>query len=135
MKRLIIILLVIFGLCAPSLAMEWHTANQITAGWDAVTAANPADVIKYAVYTKILPNGEPTLLGEQDTLTAVITFDTEGRYIIGVSTVRYIDTGLPTEERLESVVNWSDTNGENTPNPFGARYFINPNPPKNLRKE
>jgi hypothetical protein len=132
-KSVLIVLLIFLGLVGVSFAIEWHTANQVTVEWNVVTDVVAPDVLKYAVYTKRLPNGEPVLLGEQDTLTAVITFEAEGKYIIGVTTVRYVDVGLVTEERLESEVNWSDVNGENTPNPFGGRFYEPRNPPKNLR--
>ena len=119
--------------------MEWHTANQITVAWDAVEKCaestcwvKPEDSLKYAVYTKVLPSGEPVLLGEQDNLSAVITFEAEGRYIVGVSAVRYV---AGDNERIETNINWSDENGEYTPNPFGGKYYIVGDPPKNLHRQ
>jgi len=129
MKKLFIVLLVLMA--STVWAITWHTANQITVAWDAVTTVTAPDVLKYGVYTKILPNGEPVFLHEQDTTVVTITFQAEGKYIIGVTSVRYV--GGAEGERLESVVNWSDENGENTPNPFGSSYYIIPDNPKNLR--
>jgi hypothetical protein len=141
MKKLFLILVLTLGLVLPANAIDWHTANQVTIAWDAyATDLQPGDKITYKVYSKKLPNGEEKLLKEFTGLTATITFISEGRYIVGVSTVRGVDENgdgnfdPATEQILESEINWSDTNGENTPNPFGLRYFVNPGNPKNLRR-
>ena len=114
-------------------AVEWHTANQITVEWDAYTDVTAPDVLKYGVYTRMLPSGAPVLLHEQDTTVVTITFQAEGRYVVGVTSIRYV--GSATGERIESEVNWSDVNGESTPVPFGASYFIVPGHPIGLRKQ
>jgi len=135
MKKLLIAsLMSIFLMVSTVWAITWHTANQITVAWDAVTTVTAPDILKYGVYTKMLPGDATVFLGEQDGLSAVITFEIEGKYIIGVTSVRYVDVGTPEEKRLESEINWSDENGENTPDPFGSSYYITPGPPKNLRK-
>jgi len=128
---LTMVMVLFFGMTVQ--AIEWHTANQITVAWDANPDVTAPDVLKYGVYTKMLPNGEPVLLHEQDTTVVTITFQAEGRYIIGVTSIRYV--GSATGERLESVVNWSDENGVNTPVPFGAGYFTIPDPPIGLRAQ
>lgn len=140
MKRLFLIAVLFLGLVLPAFGIDWHTANQVTIGWDAYTTdIQPGDKISYKVYSKSLPNGAEVFLQEVSGLTILITFENEGRYIIGVSTVRGVDedgngTFDPaTEQILESEINWSDTNGENTPDPFGLRYFISPASPKNMR--
>ena len=125
--------LAVFGGYVVAHAIEWHTANQITVAWDANTAVVAPDVLKYGVYTKMLPDGEPVLLQEQDSTAVTITFQAEGRYIIGVTSVRYV--GGAEGERLESVVNWSDENGASTPNPFGASYYTIPDPPTGLIRQ
>jgi len=130
---LICLIISVFLFVGVSGAVEWHTANQITVEWNAVTTVAAPDVLKYGVYTRMLPNAEPVLLNEQDTTAVTITFEAEGKYIIGVSTIRYVNQGTPEEQRLESEINWSDTNGESTPNPFGSSYYITPVGPKNLR--
>jgi hypothetical protein len=131
MKKLISAFALVLLLVGISGAIEWHTANQMTVAWDANEAVVAPDVLKYGVYTKILPNGEPILIHEQDATVVTITFQAEGNYIVGVTSVRYV--GGASGERLESVINWSDINGENTPDPFGARYWIIPDPPVGLR--
>jgi hypothetical protein len=142
MKKLFLTLILTLGLALPVSvsAIDWHTANQVTIAWDAYTTdIQPGDKIIYKVYSKKLPNGEETFLEEFTGLTAVVTFVSEGRYILGVSTVRGVDEDgngsfdPATEQILESEINWSDVNGENTPNPFGLRYFISPGKVKNLR--
>ena len=132
-KTLITLVLVFFIFLVSASAITWHTANQITVEWDANTVVVAPDVLRYGVYRKVLPDGSPVLLHEQDSTVVTITFQAEGRYIVGITSVRYI--GSIDGERIESVINWSDINGENTPNPFGASYYIIPDPPLNLRKQ
>ena len=140
MKKLFLILALTFAIILPAAAIDWHTANQVTIAWDAYTTdIQPGDKITYKVYSKKLPNGEEISLGEFSELSATVTFTSEGRYIVGVSTVRGVDEDgngafdPATEQTLESEINWSDTNGDYTPVPFGLRYFINPGQAKNLR--
>jgi hypothetical protein len=124
----------------PVLAVEWKKTNQATVAWDAVTTLAdgmpiPAgDVVKYRVY---LANHQtdpdkanPALLGETDLLDYTITLNTEGRFVVGVQTVRYDGAGVELEV---STINWSDVNGEETPNPFGIFHHIPPGRVKNLR--
>lgn len=135
---LTIFLLIVF--IGAANAVEWKTANQITIAWDAYTTnLQPGDQITYKIYSKQLPNGEAVFLNEVSTISAVITFPNEGRYILGVQTVRGVDedgNGIfdpLMEQSLESEINWSDVNGEETPVPFGVRFFKNPGKTKNLR--
>ena len=130
---LLFLSLSVFGGYITSHAIEWHTANQITVAWDANTAVVAPDVLKYGVYTRMLPDGQPVLIQEQDSTAVTITFQAEGRYVIGVTSIRYV--GSATGERLESVVNWSDVNGVSTPNPFGASYYTIPDPPTGLIRQ
>ena len=147
MKRASVLFLVSFFVIGYSLgislAVDWHTANQITIAWDAIVKKpdNPDswieadDTLKYGVYIKRFPDGVPELLGEnlETQITALITLPNEGKYVLGVSTIRYV--GGPDGERLESAINWSDQNGEATPVPFGVSYFVVGDPPNNLRKQ
>jgi hypothetical protein len=139
MKRLVINLVLAIVLMVPvfALAEEWVTANQVTVAWDAVTV--PDGTVSYFVYVK--NTGTGNLLGTIDTvngkallettnLQAAIAFTEEGKYHIGVATKR-IPNGQT--EELVSIVNWSNVNGESTPNPFGVSYFVIPASPINLR--
>lgn len=122
-------------------ALQWHTANQTTIQWDAVTELSngspiPAgNEIRYNVYmanaitdagkeSAVLITPEPIIETQY-----VVTLGVEGKYLVGVSAVR-LDNGEIVDE---SAINWSDTNGEYTPNPFGLRYYIPIPMPKNLR--
>ena len=138
-----LIMTLIFALtviCAD--AIEWKAANQVTIAWDATTTLIdgqpiPAGaIIKYNVYLsnadtdpdKINPiklNAEPI-----DALQYVVTLNTEGKYIAGVKALRFDAAGAQVSE---SDTNWSDVNGDMTPNPFGLVHYIAPEPPGNLR--
>jgi len=116
------------------LGQNWHTANQVTLGWDAVsemvdgTPIGATDKVKYKVYIKnALTGGEPVELGEVEVLEYLITLNTEGSYFLGVKSLRY-----SSEDTLlsESIICWSDVaecaEGEE---PFGVRYWL---PPKSV---
>lgn len=142
MKKTIFIITILtaFVFCGSAGAIDWKKTNQATVAWDAVTVledgtALPADdVVKYRVYLaneKTDPDkANPALLGETDLLEYTITLNTEGRFWVGVQSVRYDSAGVELEV---STINWSDTNGEYTPNPFGIFHHVPPGKPKNLR--
>lgn len=139
MKKLIIILAMVFLIPMLSAAETWHPTDSATIAWDAVTV--PDGVLTYLVYVKNVETGE--LLGTIDTpngmataetanLQQALTFSEEGRYYIGVASKRIPD-GQTTA--LYSDINWSNVNGESTPNPFGVEHFVVPSMPLNLRKQ
>jgi hypothetical protein len=136
MKKLLFVVVIVFALAFNANAVEWRTANQATIAWDAVTTFEAGDpipenhVIRYRVYIK--PDGAetPGLLGETDTLQFIVTLAAEGRFIVGVQSVRYDENNI---ELSTSEINWSDVNGEATPNPFGLVYWLSPAVPINLR--
>ena len=104
------------------------TPDQKTVYWNAVEGAT-----SYEVFT--LPHGGDkndenarTLAGETDQLQYAVTFMVEGKYIIGVRSVKDVDG-----TRLYSDINWSDVNGVSCPNPFEILYAINPGMPEGLR--
>jgi hypothetical protein len=123
-------------------AIEWKAANQISIAWDAPTTLIdgqpiPADMVfKYDVY---LSNADtdpdkanPVKLNAAPTaaLEYVITLNAEGRYIPGVKALRFDAAGAQVSE---SEINWSDVNGDMTPNPFGLIHYLAPTAPGNLR--
>ena len=139
MKKLLaigLVLALLFPLQA--LAQTWHTANQTTVGWGAVTTLSDGtdipsgDVVKYQVYlanAKTDPNkANPTLVGEVETLQETITLNVEGNYFVGVKARRYIVNPDSSQELVgEASISWSDdptyaANGED----FGLRYFLPP---------
>ena len=141
MKALSIILIILsIGLfVAPSHAVDWKNLNQATVAWDAVTTLSDGSAIpegssiQYRVYMANAvtdPNKtNPAVLGTIPNIEYLITINAEGKYIIGVSAVRFAD-GAEVEE---SDINWSDVNGDSTPNPFGFVHYLKPAIPKNLR--
>ena len=143
LKTLVITAILILFLTPYAGSLEWQTANQITIGWDAVTTLPDGDplpvgnTIKYNVYlvnsvtdpdktNPVLLNSEPI-----SELRYTMTLNTEGKFFVGVTAVRYDGAELVGE----STTNYSDINGVMTPNPFGVRYYVIPNPPANLHVE
>lgn len=127
-------------------AQEWHTTNQITVVWDAVTemqggAVIPeTDIIEYRVYLanaitdpdKMNP-AEIDITGE---LSYTITLTGEGHYFVGLQTIRKILVGSNGDESVvgESVIGWTDDpaivlDGHT----FGIRHFLPPMVPIGLR--
>ena len=156
MKKVIMILFLsvalIFSCVDISEAIDWKITNQITIAWDATKTLNngsaiPTDnSVKYRVYLSnaITDPGKtnPVLLGETDLLLYTITLVAEGRYFAAVQAVRYDSAGNELMDcadesgnliSCKSTLNWSDINGDNTPNPFGLTHFMRIGSPKNLR--
>lgn len=139
MKRWIIVLLL---LLTPAIAFavdNWHTANQITVAWDAVTQLSdgspvpPTSTINYKIY--IRPDGAASPITEIASGTATqatITLVAEGKYVAGIKAVR-IESG---ETISESAISWSDdpivVSAAGT---FGVIYFRAPKVPGGLRKQ
>jgi len=130
MKKLILTLLAIVSMFSPVLALDWHTANQATVAWDPSEKIVDTDVITYVLYFKIVGTEVPILAGETADLNFTFTFTNEGKYYLGVSAKRLVIDG----EIVESEINWSDVNGESTPSPFGVRFYVKPEQPKNLHR-
>ncbi len=93
------------------------------------------DIIEYRVYlANALTDPDktnPTEIGITVETTYVITLNTEGKFFVGLQTLRMIsDRTFITE----SVIGWSDDpeivkDGAI----FGLRYFVPPLPPTNVR--
>lgn len=104
----------------------WHNTNQVTVAWSRAEGAT-----SYRVFTRGAGGGEPVAISETTELSAVITITEEGRYFVGVQSIREVDG-----EMLKSEIAWSD-------NPaycagsvaFGVVFFVAPDPPVNLRVE
>jgi hypothetical protein len=112
--------------------------NQVTVAWDEVAPLEPSDVIAYEVFRSPFPitgdrqdPADHESLGELTPTSMSITFAVEGDYVIGVRTVRMVSGG----EIVYSDINWSDENGEFTPNPFIVKFYKAIQRPKNLRYE
>jgi hypothetical protein len=118
---IIMLVLLIAGLAS---AQTWHTANQQTVAWDAVTEKtdgtplDPAEV-SYRVYMYNAvsdPNhAAPVKLGDTAETQYLITLGVEGKYFVGVSTIRTVDG-----EEIESEIAWSSDPAYD----FGIRYYL-----------
>ena len=132
MKRLIIILAILM-FAAPALAQTWYTANQVTLAWDAVPKVLTTDQAnKYQVYSRNDLVSLGSKIGAEITATQlIISLTVEGRYYLGVKTVRYPQgetTGIPSTGTA-----WSNVAADTNNNPFGVLYFVAPGFPGGLR--
>jgi hypothetical protein len=115
-----------------SIAQEIQYTNQITIAWDPMTSLAdgspiPAkDVIIYEIF-----KGDQ-LIGETSELQYTVTFDQEGEYRVGVRTKRQVAS---TGDIVYSEINYSDQNGDSTPNPFVVRFLIPVQTVANLRSQ
>lgn len=130
MKKILLIIL----FCLPLLlGQAVHYANQITVAWNPVSDSG---VISYEVFTSAYPVSDPqnpdahSLVAETSESQAVVTFQSEGKFSVGVRTKKVIDG-----ETLYSVINWSHENGADTPDPFVVGYYVPPAVPQNMRLE
>jgi hypothetical protein len=143
MNRYIWIILCILVVFAPSPAFgqEWIITNQATVTWDAVTTRSdgvpfPAgDQIAYSAYLADASTDpdktNPMLQSTVFDTECVITLVDEGKYFVGLRTIRMSSDGAVIGE---SVIGWSDdpaivVEGRT----FGLRYFLPPAIPTGLR--
>lgn len=122
-------------------AVTWHKLGEADVQWDVVVTLDNGDpipagvTVKYRVY--LAPEGDKpnlSLLGETDQLEFTIGVPGEGLWIAGVSAVRYEMVDGVLTEINESEINWSDEDGEWTPEPFGFDFHFELRSPKNLHK-
>lgn len=116
-----------------AVAQTWFTTNQATVAWDAVAPIVATDVIRYQVYTRIGTTGNGAAVGGEITATQLaITFAVEGRYFIGVKSIRYPvgeTVGIPS----------ASTSWSNDPlvcaaaGPFGIVYYVAPSGVRGIR--
>lgn len=126
MKKLFLIVFLILGLCFVVSAQTWHPVNQVTVGWDAAERATG-----YKVFAKSVDGAIEKEVGATAELSYTITFQDEGRYYLGVQSVREIDG-----EIFHSTISWSDNpevcfNSES----FGAIYYELPDDAIGLKVE
>lgn len=137
MKRYLILAIMLFAI--PCFGQTWHTTNQVTLAWDAVTTLSTgdpipaADTVKYQAYVKFQDaSATPVAVGsEVDATQQTISFSTEGRYYLCVDAVRYI-TGEAEGQR--SGISCSHDGAVTASGaPFGVKYFHKPTGPNKLR--
>lgn len=118
---------------------SWHTANQVTVSWDPVTTLGndtslpEGSIIKYELFMANMitdPNKtNPASIGITDQTSYTLTLNVEGRFLLGIKTLRYVlEADGVTETLVESSdYGWTDdpeivANGQT----FGVRYFLPP---------
>ncbi len=123
-------------MCAPGQAdgQEWLITNQATVSWEAVTTRSDGvpfptgDQIAYSAYladASTDPNKtSPILQSTVFDTECVITLKDEGKYFVGLKTIRMSADGAVIGE---SVIGWSDDplivlEGRT----FGLRHFLPP---------
>ena len=118
-------------------AQEWHSTNQATVAWDAVTQTvdglpiSPEDV-SYDIFlaNAVTDPGKtnPSMIQADVVETQyTITLNVEGQFFVGIRAVRMVALG-----RIESTICWSDDGGC-SPVPFGLRRFSPPAGVQGLR--
>lgn len=144
MKKLSLILVLavflVFSISISAFGQEWHTANQATITWDAVTGTEggtlfqETDIIEYRVWLSNAitdpDKANPVIVGITPELLYVITLNTEGRFFVGLQTVRKQQQGSEIVLLAESEIGWTDdpeivVDG----NIFGLQYYLPPPPP------
>lgn len=123
----------VFGLFCYVNAQTWFPANQATVAWDPVAPIATGDVIKYQCYTRNDTTSAGTKVGGEITATQqVISFPAEGRYYIGVETIRYA-AGETVGIRSDRIA-WSNNASDcSSAGPFGIVYLVSPGAVKNIR--
>jgi len=143
MKIKAILGILVFLLVVPAytIAQSWHSTNQVTVAWDPVTLPDGAPgALTYDVYTV------PATADKVDAVKvtrvaspqATITFSTEGRFFLGVQSVRIITLGeelvseITWSEEIVSEITWSDVPAGTANQPFGVVYYAAPPAATNL---
>lgn len=132
-----IITAVILLLALPALAVDtWKPCNQLTISWGPVrtlsdgSALPEGQTIAYKLYARADGDAPAVALSTVTAPPATITFSTEGKYILGVSTVRMAGQ----EVLSESVIVWSDDPAACADSKtFGAQYYLPPVTVGNLK--
>ena len=109
MKKLSVMIAVIFLLAASAYAMTWHVSNQWNVKWDAVTQDSegnpiPAENIEYSIIYALEDKADTQEAWRGPETQATITLDIQGQYLLGVIAHRMHEG----EEVTKSDVAWSD---------------------------
>lgn len=127
MKRFILgIVIAVFLMASVAYGQTWHLTNQITMAWDVADNAT-----SYKMYTKHSDSSNVVEVGTTLLLSYTYTFINEGRYFLGVKSIREVDG-----EMFTSIISWSDNpdvcmNAEI----FGAVFYEPPEVAVGLRIE
>ncbi len=136
MKKLFVLMImtIFFFTASIAVADEWHSANQVTVRWDAVTTllnGDPVpegDLVTYNLYIRSVQTGaEAEVITGVSVLEHTITFAEEGDYHIGIRAVRTIPAAgeLPARVAGQSDIGWSsDPLIARDGNTFGVSYYF-----------
>lgn len=134
LSQLFAILIIGLAFVVSAQAVDFTVVNQKAISWQAVTKTSegtdiPAgDTIKYQVYLVLDGAAKDTAVKvgpELDVTEYTITFTNEGRWLVGVETIR-IPADSPEDVR-KAPITWSDsTDLTLVPAPFGFIYFEPP---------
>jgi len=140
MSRLLLALVLVLALCGSAFGQTWHTADQKTVGWDAVTQNTDGQPLiegSTVTYTLYLANAitdpEKTNPSEiaagVENLQHVITLGVQGRFFVGIRAVLWVDE----EAVSQSTIAWSDDTEVVQDVPFGLQFFAPPAGVRGLR--
>lgn len=130
----LICLILLLAVSVPAHAVDWSVVNEKTITWTKVTVTSGGDplpvgdIIKFQVY--IVKDGADKATavkvgGQIGALEYTITFSDEGRWLVGVQSIR-IPIASPTDIQ-EGVITWSDVvDVALVPVPFGFIFFEAP---------
>ena len=127
------------SICTVAHSQEWITANQFTVTWDAVTELSDGtplpegDIIEYRLWLSNAVTDpdktNPVEVVVTPVNTYVLTIDAEGRYFVGLQTIRKITIGADGEKQVigESVIGWTDDPEIAAGGAiFGLQYYLPP---------
>jgi predicted phage tail protein len=98
-----------------------YVGSSIVVAWDAASLAT-----SYEVVMEKLPEGGVVLVGETTALEHEVVFAVEGKYRLGVRSVRVIEG-----EQLYSGYLWSDVEG--VPTPWYVAFYMAPQRVERIR--
>lgn len=138
MKKLILMVLALSLLTllpVSGFSQTWHPTNQVTVAWNAVELpAGASGSIAYDVYTvgATADKSTATRVARATTTQLTIGFANEGKYFVGVRSVRIVD-GV--DVSFSDSTSWSDNPAVVAAGTFGVVYYIPPAAVGGLRKE
>ncbi len=127
MRKILLIILI----CLPLLLGQTVVRqSSVDVAWDSIALITGSTITYEVLRAPLSDKASLEIVGETALITYSVTFSLEGDWVIGVRTIRTIDSN---GERLLSDINWSDVDGLATPNPFFVRWYVAPDAPENLR--
>lgn len=118
-------------------AFTWHVTNQFTISWDSPTfLSNDEPIPENNIIVNelfIAPNQDKTQkisVGETPNSQYTMTIDNEGRYLVGVRSIRNDADG---NKLSESIIAWSDDPEVTATDVFGISHYFSPKPVSNMQ--